>query len=94
VDQIIHSQGLYIQPGRPGDRLSTTFDNPRVLAEVPSREFKDEWDRMLRKAMRKRFQREHGMSRAEAKLATEKFITDRRDLSSKRIRGPVEDANR
>jgi len=35
---------------------------------------------------------EHGMSRAEAKLATEKFITDWRDLSSKRIRGPVEDA--
>jgi hypothetical protein len=32
------------------------------------------------------------MSRAEAKLATEKFITDWRDLSSKRIRGPVEDA--
>jgi hypothetical protein len=25
VDQIIHSQGVYIQPGRPGDRLSTTF---------------------------------------------------------------------
>jgi len=56
VDQIIHSEGVYIQPGRPGDRLSTTFDNPRVLAEVPSREFQAEWDRMLRKAMRKRFQ--------------------------------------
>ena len=92
VDQIIRSQGLYIQPGRAGDRLITTFDNPRVLVEVPSREFQPEWDRMLRKAMRKRFQREHGMSRAEAKLATEKYITDWRDLSSKRIRGPAEDA--
>lgn len=61
VDQIIRSQGLYIQPGRPGDRLRTTFDSPRVLAEVPSREFQPEWDRMLRKAMRKRFQRDHGM---------------------------------
>ncbi len=28
VDQIIRSQGVYIQPGRPGDRLSTAFDNP------------------------------------------------------------------
>lgn len=92
VDQIIRSQGLYIQPGRPGDRLSTTFDNPRVLAEVPSREFQPEWDRMLRKAMRKRFQREHGMGRSEAKLATERFISEWRDLSSKRIKGPVEDA--
>jgi hypothetical protein len=92
VDQIIRSQGLYIQPGRPGDRLSTTFDNPRILAEVPSREFQPEWDRMLRKAMRKRIQREHGLSRSEAKLATEKFIDEWRNLSSKRIRGPVEDA--
>jgi hypothetical protein len=91
VDQIIRSQGLYIQPGRPGDRLSTTFNNPRVLAEVPSREFQSEWDRMLRKAMRKRFQSEHGMSRSEARLATDRFITEWRDLSSKRIRGPVED---
>ena len=93
VDQIIRSQGLYIQAGRPGDRLTTTFDHPRVLAEVPSREFQDEWDRMLRKATRKRFQREHGMGRAEAKLATERFIADWRDLSSKRIRGPVKDAD-
>jgi hypothetical protein len=91
VDQIIRSQGVYIQPGRPGDRLSTTFDNPRVLAEVPSREFQPEWDRMLRKAMRKRFQREHGLGRSEAKLATERFISEWRDLSSKRIKGPVED---
>jgi hypothetical protein len=91
VDQIIHSQGLYIQPGRPGDRLSTTFDNPRVLAEVPSREFQPEWDRMFRKALRKEFQKKHGMGRAESKLAAEKFITEWRDLSSKRIRGPFED---
>jgi hypothetical protein len=90
--KIIRSQGLYIQPGRAGDRLCTTFDDPRVLAEVPSREFQPEWDRMLRKAMRKRFQKEHGMSRAEARLATEKFIAEWRDLSSKRIRGPIEDA--
>jgi hypothetical protein len=91
VDQIIRSQGVYIQPGRPGDRLSTTFDSPRVLAEVPSREFQPEWDRMLRKAIRKRFQREHGLGRSEAKLATERFIAEWRDLSSKRIRGPVDD---
>lgn len=32
VDQIIRSQGVYIQPGRPGDRLSTTFGNVRVPA--------------------------------------------------------------
>lgn len=91
VDQIVRSQGVYIQPGRPGDRLGTTFGKPRVLAEVPSREFQPEWDRMLRKAIRKRFQREHGMGRSGAKLATERFISEWRELSSKRVRGPAED---
>ena len=92
VDQIALSQALYIQPGRPGDRLRTTFDNPRVLAEVPARDFQPERDRMLRKATRKRFQKD-GMSRAQAKLATESVITEWRDLWSKRVRGPVKDAN-
>lgn len=93
VDQVIRSQGVYIQPGRPGDRLSTTFDNFRVLTEVPSRDFQSEWDRMLRKATRKRFQREHGLGRADAKQATERFISEWRDLSSKRYKGPTEAAN-
>ena len=93
VDQIIRSQGLYIQPGRPGDRLRTTMDNPRVLTEVPSREFQPTWESMLRKAMRKRFQQEHGMSRAEAKLATEKFIDEWRGLLSMRIKSPAEGTN-
>ena len=93
VDNIIHSQGLYIQPGRPGDRVRTTRDNPRVLAEVSSREFQPEWNNMLGKAMRKVFQKKHGMSRAKAKLATEKHIDQWRDLLSTRVKGPVEGAN-
>ena len=93
VDNIIHSQGLYIQPGRPGDRVRTTRDNPRVLAGVPSREFQPEWNNMLGKAMRKVFQKKHGMSRAKAKLAAEKYIDQWRDLLSTRVKGPVEGAN-
>ena len=93
VDNIILSQGLYIQPGRPGDRVRTTRDNPRILAEVPSREFQPEWNNILGKAMRKVLQKKHGMSRAKAKLATEKFIEQWRDLLSTRVKGPVEGAN-
>ena len=93
VDNIILSQGLYIQPGRPGDRLRTTRNNPRVLAEVPSRKFQPEWTKMLRKTLRKLFQKEHGMSRAKAKLATEKYIDQWRDLLSMRVKGPVEGAD-
>ena len=48
---------------------------------------------MLRKALRKRFQKKHGMSRAQAKLATEEFINEWRELLSMRFKGPVEGAN-
>jgi hypothetical protein len=85
VEQIIQSQGLYIQDGRPGDRLRTTFDHQRILAEVPSREFRPEWDRMLRKALVKDGRR-RGLSRGDAKDATDRFLAEWRDLTSRRMK--------
>ena len=32
VDQILSAKSVYLQPGRPGDRLATTLDNPRIIA--------------------------------------------------------------
>ena len=51
VDQIIHAQGVYIQPGKEGDRLSTTIDHDRLLVEVPSKHFRNEWNKILFKAV-------------------------------------------
>ncbi len=84
VDQIIHAQGLYIQPGKEGDRLSSTIDNERILVEVPSRHFRKEWDDILRKAITKDFQRK-GLSRNDAKKATESFIKEWRQFGSRRM---------
>ena len=69
VDQIIRSQGVYIMPGRPGDRLRTKMEAPRILVEVPSKEFQSEWETMFRKVVLRRFRGE-GMSRIDAKRAT------------------------
>lgn len=30
------STSVYLQPGRPGDRLASTHDNPMILVEVPA----------------------------------------------------------
>jgi len=84
VDQIIHAQGLYIQPGKEGDRLSSTIDNERLLVEVPSRHFRKEWDNIFRKAITKNFQRK-GLSRNDAKIATESFIKEWRQFGSSRM---------
>ena len=84
VDQIIHSQGLYLQSGNLGDRLSTTIDHERLLIEIPSKHFKNEWDNVLRKTIFKDFKNK-GLSRTEAKIATQRFIDEWRRFGSNRM---------
>jgi len=85
VDQVVTAQGVYIQPGRNGDRLVTTPDKPRILVEVPSREFQKEWERIFHKAAVKEFRR-RGMNRASAKQAAERFVTQWRTSLAVRLR--------
>ena len=84
VDQIIHAQGVYIQPGKEGDRLSTTIEHERILLEVPSRHFRDEWSKILHKALSKDFKRK-GLSRSDSKNAATSFIKEWREFGSKRM---------
>jgi len=84
VDQIIHAQGVYIQPGKEGDRLSTTIDNDRILVEVPSRHFRNEWNKILHKALSKDFKRK-GLSKSDSKNAATSFINEWREFGSKRM---------
>jgi hypothetical protein len=87
VDQIVQAQGVYIQPGRVGDRLVTTLDKGKILVEVPSKEFKSEWEGIFRKQLRKKFRKE-GLSRQEAKNAADGFMKEWRQFGSIRMRQP------
>jgi len=84
VDQIIHAQGVYIQPGKEGDRLGTTMDHDRILVEVPSRHFRKEWDGIFYKALSKDFKKK-GLSRNDSKNAARSFIKEWREFGSKRF---------
>jgi hypothetical protein len=89
VDQIVQNGGLYLIGGRPGDRLRTSIDRPKISVEVPSKGFRAEWDRLLRKATFQRF-RLMGMGRSEAKSATESFVDHWREFGAHRMeRDPV-----
>jgi hypothetical protein len=84
VDQIIQAQGVYIQPGKKGDRLSTTMDHDRILVEVPSKHFRREWDKIFYKALVKDFKGK-GLSKSDAKIASNGFVKEWREFGSKRI---------
>lgn len=87
VDQIVQAQGVYIQSGREGDRLANTLDKQRILVEVPTRDFKSEWDKIFRKQLRKKFRRD-GLSRQAAKNAVDEFLKEWRQFGALRMKPP------
>lgn len=68
IDLVVTSQLLYIQPGKPKDRLSNTMDAQRLLVEVPSAHFAEEWKKIFDKIMTKYFKKK-GLSKKNAKRA-------------------------
>ena len=85
VDQILSSRALYLQPGREGDRLSTTLDAKRILIEVPETGFSKTWDGILFKHLVKDFRRK-GLPKHQAKEATKGFIEEWRKIGRFRPR--------
>ena len=85
VDQVLWAQGLYLQPGRPGERLITTMDNPRILVEIPTNEvFQEVFRPIHEKAIHRMFRKE-GMTRAAAKRSTRLYLKEWRNAFQRRI---------
>lgn len=85
VDLALTAGGLYVQPGREGDRFMTTPDHPRILVQVSETGFRSHWEHLFLKHLVGRFRR-NGLSRPQAKRAARKFLTECRKLLSFRIR--------
>ncbi len=76
VQLILHSKGIYLQPGRLGDRLSNTLDNPRILVEVPpNNDFEGAFRPLYEKALFRKF-RERGMNRAQSKRCVQRYLDE------------------
>jgi len=85
IDQIINAEGVYIQPGRDGDRVSTTIDKPRLAVEVHSKYFKSEWEQIFLKCLTKKFKKD-GLTQKNAKQAAKEFLNQWRQTFSFRMR--------
>ncbi|GAB6098133.1 hypothetical protein JCM16358_00120 [Halanaerocella petrolearia] len=85
VDKIVQSQALYIQPGKEGDSISNTNDNPKILAEIPSRNFREEWEKIWVEILKQDFKK-RGLKRGKAEEASEKFIEEMRELDYWRMK--------
>ena len=90
VDLIHSSHGVYLQPGRLGDRLTATLHNPRVLFEVPPNpDFEKVFGRLYEKAIIQRF-RKSGMKRDASKRAASSFLAESRKVFRSPMRLPTQ----
>ncbi|MFD8391200.1 hypothetical protein ACFV2N_18875 [Streptomyces sp. NPDC059680] len=85
VDSILMTQAFLLLPGRPGDRFITKQESPRILVEVPRGDFGEIWEKLLRHVLRKYF-RERGHGRPEARAAAELAIERTRQLTTFRYK--------
>jgi hypothetical protein len=83
VEQILQNRGLYVQPGRPGDRLKDDPQRPKIIVEVADTGFKATWDRLFL-AHTALMLRRRGMGRGEAKRAAKEVTGTIRKIASTR----------
>jgi hypothetical protein len=84
VDQIVQNEGLYIQPGRPGDRLKNTLAAPRMIVEVNCDFFRPFWEPIFLREAAKKLRRD-GMRVRDAKTAAPQFVQEWRAFTTKQM---------
>ena len=84
VDQILTSNGLYIQAGRDGDRFKTNPDAKKILTEIPNTGFRKIWDQLFHRNIMKDM-RKNGLGRQQAKNAATMLITELRNFGKVRM---------
>jgi len=80
IDQIVASGVVWLTWGMPGDRFLNAQDRIKVLAQVESKDFREEWDHILDKTLQKQARRE-GATKQEAKDYSQKIREKWRKVS-------------
>jgi len=79
VDWIINVRGLYLQPLSSGAKVSEGIAKPKILIEVPPTATFPSWDKIYRRSVEKKYQRQ-GLSKKQAVEATVEHFARLREL--------------
>ncbi len=79
IDLLVKNQVCYIQSNSKGNRIAETMNEPRVIIEVPSDQFTDEWEKIYFKVTTKRFTKK-GYKKEKAKELARNMITELRKI--------------
>ena len=84
VDGILNARAVYLQAGKPGDRLKLDLDAPKIIVQIDETGFEEHWNRLRVVALRNHF-KERGLSRKDARLAVAEHLAAMRQISNFRF---------
>jgi hypothetical protein len=77
IELALRARAIYLQAGKPGDRIRGTFDAPRMIAELGADLPLKQWDELWSKAIKRKLRAE-GLRNADAKRAAQQSIKQTR----------------
>jgi hypothetical protein len=84
VESILTVQALYLQPGQPGDKVSSTRSTSSIIAEIPDAGFREVWNKLFQSELEKYF-RTNGFNRTMSCEAAKKTISEIRKFAELRM---------
>lgn len=84
VEQTFQAGAIYIQSGRPGDRLKHDLHRPKVLVEVVPTGAQEDWDKLHLKSIIKKMRRT-GLRRGEARVRAAEYLKALKEIGRVRI---------
>ncbi|ARQ61134.1 UNVERIFIED_ORG: hypothetical protein GGE64_001207 [Rhizobium etli] len=81
VDQILTAGAVYLQPGKPGDKLLHDLEVPKVIVEIPDTGFRSYWEKIYLKSVFGQL-RKSGLTRAEAQKAASDVVSRMREIGN------------
>lgn len=77
VELALRARAIYLQAGKPGDRLYRTLDAPRMIVEIGAEILSTRWNELWLKAIKRKLKPE-GLRNSEAKKISEQYIEEMR----------------
>jgi hypothetical protein len=86
AESVLRSEAVYLQPGKPGDRLKDDLEAPKILAEIPRNDIVAIWDEIYVDEMAKQLRRmDRNLTRRESKARAKLLLRKWREYTSIRI---------
>lgn len=86
IDMIIFNGGFYLQSAEDGKKVVEALNVPRILIEVTTRSFKEEWDEIYHKVIVEVLKRTRKLSSKEACQQADDIINNIRRIRNFRMK--------